>query len=147
MSPRLPTLLFTAALLGACSPIVRTHGNMVDPADLSQLHPGVSGQADVVALLGSPNAEGTFSPNEWYYIGQTTKQTAFFAPDVSERRITKVTFDPATGVLKSVEQLSKADGLAVSPVSRTTPTAGHNLGVVEQVLGNVGRFNAPNKDK
>jgi outer membrane protein assembly factor BamE (lipoprotein component of BamABCDE complex) len=147
MFPRLPVLLLTTTLLTACSPIVRTHGNMVDPVDLSQLRPGVSGQADVVAVLGTPNAEGTFAPNEWYYIGQTTKQTAFFAPKVSERRVTKVTFDPNTGALKSIEQLAKDDGLAVSPVDRTTPTAGHNLGVVEQVLGNVGRFNSPSKDK
>jgi outer membrane protein assembly factor BamE (lipoprotein component of BamABCDE complex) len=145
MNRTLPQLLLGSLLLTACSPIVRTHGNIVDPAELSQLRPGVSGQADVVAVLGSPSAEGNFTPYEWYYIGQVTKQTAFLAPDLSTRSVTKVTFDPNTGILKSIEQLDKDQGLAVSPVERTTPTAGHNLGVVEQVLGNVGRFNAPDK--
>ncbi len=148
MTAALPRLaLLGTVFLSACAPVVRTHGNLVDPADLTQLRPGVSGQADVVALLGTPSAEGTFNPNEWYYIGQTTKQTAFLAPDISERRVVKVTFDPATALVQKVEQLDKSDGIEVAPVARTTPTAGHNLGVIEQVLGNVGRFNSPSKNK
>jgi len=139
------TTIALTLLCSACSPVVRTHGNLVDEVALSQIQPGVSREADVVAVLGTPSAEGTFNPNEWYYIGQVTSQTAFFAPDVDKREIVKVTFDPATGTVSKVEQLDKSAGQNIEMVGRTTPTAGHNLGVVEQVLGNVGRFNAPDK--
>lgn len=142
-----PLLLATLCLsLGACSPVVRTHGNMVDPDRLSQINPGVSRQSDVVALLGTPSAEGTFNPNEWYYIGQRTEQTAFFAPEVTDRKVVQINFDPATGTVAEVKQLTAADGIDVSPVARTTPTSGHDLTFMEQVMGNVGRFNKPDSE-
>lgn len=131
--------------LAACSPVVRSHGNSVDADRLKQINPGVSRQADVVAVLGTPSAEGTFDPNVWYYVGQTTEQTAFFAPEVSSRDVVRIRFDPATGVVSNVEQFDKSAGQYVDIVDRTTPTAGHNLGVIEQVIGNVGRFSPPKK--
>lgn len=146
----MPRLLVTLPLLlalAACSPVTRTHGNMVSDNDLGQIHPGVSRQADVVAVLGTPSAEGTFDPNEWYYIGQVTKQTAFLAPEVSQRNVIRVTFDPNTGTVAKVEKFDKSAGQYVEMVDRTTPTAGHNLGVLEQVIGNVGRFSPPNKNR
>lgn len=144
MRPFLLALPLLAALAG-CSPITRTHGNMVEADRLQQINPGVTRQADVVALLGTPSAEGTFNPNEWYYVGQVTKQTAFMAPDVVKRSVVRISFDQASGAVTKVEQLDESSGQYVNVVDRTTPTAGHNLGFLEQVLGNVGRFSPPNK--
>jgi hypothetical protein len=42
-----------------------------------------------------------------------------------------------------VEQLDASAGQDVDPVARITPTSGHDLTVLEQVMGNVGRFNKP----
>ena len=126
--------------LAACAPIVRSHGNIVTDDQLSQIHPGVSQQADVAAILGTPSAGGTFDPNQWYYIGQVTEKTAFFAPEVVERKVLRITFDQATGNVSKIEQLDKDAGQNVDLVARTTPTSGHDLGMMEQVLGNIGRF-------
>lgn len=131
--------------LFACTPIVRTHGNMVETDRLQQVNPGVSRQADVAALLGTPTAEGTFNPNEWYYVGQTTEKTAFMAPEVVKRSVVRISFNPADGTVAKVEQMDESSGQYVEVVDRTTPTAGHNLGVIEQVIGNVGRFSPPTK--
>lgn len=139
----LPLLLLA---LTACSPVTRTHGNMVETDRLQQVNPGVSRQADVAALLGTPTAEGTFNPNEWYYVGQVTEKTAFFAPEVVKRNVIRVSFSPADGTVSKVEQMDQSSGQYVEVVARTTPTAGHNLGVIEQVIGNVGRFSPPNKN-
>lgn len=127
--------------LAACAPIVRSHGNFgVTDDQLSQIHPGVSQQFDVAAILGTPSAEGTFDPNQWYYIGQVTEKTAFFAPEVVGRKVLRITFDQATGNVAKIEQLDKDAGQNVDLVARTTPTSGHDLGMMEQVLGNIGRF-------
>lgn len=147
MSKRLLLALPLIALLAACSSVTRTHGNMVDAESLGQIHPGVSRQADVAALLGTPTSEGTFDPNIWYYVGQVSKQAAFFAPEVTERNIVRVSFDPATGTVSKVETFDKSAGSYVEMVDRTTPTAGHNLSVMEQVLGNVGRFTPKDDSK
>lgn len=144
---RIVTPLALLLCLGACSPIVRTNGNMVEDDKLGQITPGVSRQADVAAVLGTPSAEGTFNPNEWYYVGQVTEQTAFFAPEVTSRKIVRITFDPTTGTVSKIDQLDKSAGQDVEMVARTTPTSGHNLSVVEQVLGNVGRFSKKDDSK
>lgn len=136
-----PAWALCACLLAGCAPIVRTHGSRVDADRLAQIQPGVSRQADVAALLGTPSAEGTFDPNAWYYITQRTEQRAFFAPKLVERTVLRVTFDPATGAVQKVEKVDPKAAVALSPVSRKTPTAGHNLTFMEQVIGNVGRFN------
>ena len=45
------------------------------------------------------------------------------------------------GVVDAVDEYLLADGLLIDPVSRTTPTYGKQVGLLEQFLGNVGRFN------
>lgn len=131
--------------LTACAPIVRTHGNSVTENELSQIQTGVSRQADVAAVLGTPSAEGTFNPNEWYYISQRTEKVAFFAPKVVERHVVRIAFDSTSGTVSSVDEIDPKTEVAVSPVDRKTPTAGHNLTFIEQVIGNVGRFNKDDK--
>ena len=62
---RLVSIAVLSFTLAGCTPILRTHGNMVEDDRLSQITPGVSRQADVASILGTPSAEGTFNPNEW----------------------------------------------------------------------------------
>ncbi len=149
MLKRSASLSLLALLLGAssgCSPVVRTHGNVVTSDNMSQIVQGVTRRDDVLALLGTPTAEGTFNSNEWYYISQRTEQTAFFKPDVTERKVVRITFDSASGTVANVETLGKEAGEQIKPVARTTPTAGHNVTALEQILGNVGRFTPKNNE-
>jgi hypothetical protein len=45
-------------------------------------------------------------------------------------------------VLTSVQKKTIDDGKPVEIVSRTTPSPGTEASVIQQLLGNVGRFNA-----
>jgi outer membrane protein assembly factor BamE (lipoprotein component of BamABCDE complex) len=126
--------------LAACSPTVATRGNLLEDERLAQIRPGVSTRDDVAAVLGTPSSVGTFDPNVWYYIGQRTEKTAFFRPDVAERKVVVIRFDD-TGVISAMEQLDASDGQEVEIVDRRTPTAGKELTVVEQIISNLGRFN------
>ncbi len=130
-------LLVSAA--SGCSPIVATHGNLVEPYRLADIHPDVSNKSDVANTLGTPTAAGTLDPNTWYYIGQRTEKIAFLAPEIVERKVVVFHFD-GTGIVRKIDQLDLAAGEDVDIVSRTTPTAGKDLGFLEQMLGNVGRF-------
>lgn len=130
---------FVALALTACAPTLDTRGNIAEADRLKQIRPGVSTRDDVAALLGTPSSTGTFDPNTWYYIGQRTEKTAFFRPDVVERKVVTVRFD-ASGTVREVEQHGAEDGHEVAVVDRETPTAGRELGFFEQILGNVGRF-------
>ncbi|MGQ9367266.1 outer membrane protein assembly factor BamE [Azospirillum sp. ST 5-10] len=142
--------LFAVALAGlaatACAPTVATRGNLTDTEQVAAIKEGQSRREDVAALLGTPTQIGTFDPNVWYYIGQRTEKTAFFQPEVVERKVLIVAFDPG-GVVSEVKQLDASAGQDIEVVSRTTPTHGRELGFLEQMLGNFGRFGAKEQQK
>ena len=137
--------VLVAALLGltaaACAPTVATRGNMTDPEAVASIKTGTTTRAEVAGLLGTPTSMGTFDSNVWYYIGQTTEKTAFFMPDVKERRVVVVHFNDA-GVVSDLKTLDASNGQDIEMVERTTPTHGREMGFLEQMIGNFGRFGA-----
>lgn len=151
MTISIPSAFRAVALLGAvilpglaasgCTPITAQRGNLTDPERVAELQPGQSRRDDVAAVLGTPTSVGTFDPNVWYYIGQKTEKTAFFQPEVVERRVLIVRFDQA-GVVREIKKLDETNGQDVEMVDRSTPTAGREMTFLEQMLGNVGRFSA-----
>ncbi|HYG88298.1 MAG TPA: outer membrane protein assembly factor BamE [Azospirillum sp.] len=145
MTRSTPSKFLAVALLGlaatACAPTVATRGNMTDPDAVATIKTGSTTRDEVASLLGTPTSVGTFDQNVWYYIGQKTEKTAFFKPEVLERRVVVVHFDDA-GVVNDVKQLDANQGQEVEMVERTTPTHGRELGFLEQMVGNFGRFSA-----
>jgi outer membrane protein assembly factor BamE (lipoprotein component of BamABCDE complex) len=118
---------------------VATNGNIVEADRLADIHEGTSNKSDVANALGTPSATGTLDTNTWYYIGQRTEKVAFMAPEVVERKVVVFHFDDSN-TLRKIEQVDLSAGQDVDFVSRTTPTAGKDLGFLEQMLSNVGRF-------
>lgn len=137
--------LVLALFVAACTPTVAQRGNMVDDERLQQLKIGTSTRSDVLGLFGTPTTQGTFDDRTWYYIGQHVEQTGVFAPDITEQRVVKLVFDPATGTLRDMKVLGKDDARDVSMIDRETPTKGKELTVIQQMLGNLGKFSAPDK--
>tara|TARA_Y100000588_G_scaffold2547_2_gene3576 strand:+ start:192 stop:650 length:459 start_codon:yes stop_codon:yes gene_type:complete len=133
-------IALTLIALAACSPVTAQRGNLIDDARLSRLKVGEMNRVEVLNALGTPTSRATFDQDTWYYIGQITEKTAFFNPDVVERRILKLQFDQ-DGTLVSMEQLGLEDAQDVNLVDRETPTRGRELGALEQLLGNLGKFN------
>lgn len=146
MSNRIPTIrLFLCLLpfvLAACAPIVATHGNLVSKTRYDQIVPMTSTRADVAQIWGPPTTVSPFDPDTWYYIGETTSQQGIFEADVDKRQMIKVTFDPANGdTVLALSVVSPDQARAIDPVSRRTPTAGREFTVLQQFVGNLGKFN------
>lgn len=118
----------------------QTRGNKVDPELLAQLVPGTSTRADVVTLIGSPTAKATFDDNTWIYIGEVTKPIIGGTQEVRDQQVVMLTFD-AGGVLRNIEKRGPDDSQNVAVVNRATPSPGNNASILQQLLGNVGRFN------
>ena len=132
--------------LGACS-LVQTprslHGNKVDQDLLKELVPGTSTKKDVTSLIGSPTARATFDDNQWIYISETTHTRIGRLPGVLKQDVVLMNFDEA-GTLRSIKQLNQDDGRDVSIASGSTPSPGSEASVLQQLLGNVGRYNVGN---
>ncbi len=141
---RVPTrVLLLAWLVAGCSylaPPPQPRGVRVDAEQLKQLVTGVSTQADATTLLGSPTAKGTFDQNTWIYVSQMTRPVVGGTLTVLRQNVVELRFDDR-GVLRGVQSLDKANALPVSIVSRTTPAPGTEASVLQELFGNVGRFN------
>ncbi|MBV9523458.1 MAG: outer membrane protein assembly factor BamE [Alphaproteobacteria bacterium] len=129
-----------AFALAACAPVVDQRGNLPDDTKLAQIQPGVTTKEAVSQLLGTPSSIATFSDKTWYYISRRTSQTAFFDPKILDQQVVVVAFDDG-GVVRDVERRGLADARPIEPSARVTPSAGHELGILEQLVGNLGRFN------
>jgi len=129
-----------ALALAACQPTVDQRGNLPEKSKLAEIEPGVTTKEMVSQILGTPSSVSTFSDRTWYYISRRTEQTAFFEPEVLDQQVVVVAFDDS-GVVRDVQHLNLADSRPVDPSSRETPSAGRELGFVEQLIGNLGKFN------
>lgn len=132
-------LLITLGLTTACAPKYATRGNLPSESKLSQIVVGIHNKNDVRKVLGAPSTVGTFEDDIWYYIGKNTTQTAFFREKVIEHKVVAVIYNKL-GTVKHLKMFDKEDLKNITLVKRTTPTAGHSLGFLEQFLGNIGRF-------
>jgi len=141
-SPMLGTAAVAAALLLAgCSTTVDQRGNLPDEAKLELIRPGVTSKDTVSQLLGTPSSVSTFDNKTWYYISDRTEQFAFFKPKLIDQQVVAVSFDE-NGVVQDVTHRGMEDRREVSMSTRVTPTPGRELGLMEQLVGNLGRFNA-----
>ena len=151
--PRPPALLLAPLLLlAACdsqpvqrlvdvvSPTIQQHGARVDPEQLHELVPGTSTKADVTSLIGSPTARATFDDNTWIYIAERTYNRIGRLPGVDKQDVVVLNFDQG-GVLRSVRKLNKDNAQPVSVATATTPSPGTEASFIQQLLGNVGRYN------
>lgn len=138
----LKSLLLAGALAGAlaaCTPQTELRGHVIEEDTLKGLKEGVDNKASVTESLGTPSTIATFDADIWYYISTTQMRRAFFDPQLMERTIVAVEFDP-TGNVLATRRYSLKDGRAVAWVSRETPTRGRELTFLEQMFGNFGRF-------
>jgi outer membrane protein assembly factor BamE (lipoprotein component of BamABCDE complex) len=117
----------------------QSRGNQINAGELKQLVPGTSTRADVTALLGSPTTKATFDDNTWLYISQVTKPVIAGTQRVLNQQVVAISFDQR-GVLKSIGHETRADALPVAVVSRSTPSPGSEASIMQQLLGNIGRF-------
>ena len=132
-------LVFSMLLISACTTIDQKHGAELRPANVDRITPS-STKADVRKALGSPSTTSAFGEETWYYISNQTERGIFSDGELEEQNVLAVSFSQS-GVIQNVELYGREDSKQFAFSDRITPTAGRELTVIEQLLGNVGRFN------
>ncbi len=139
-----PLLRFTALglLVGlvACQTTVQNHGHRLDEERIDRIRPGLSSRGDVAQLLGSPSTLASFDDRTWYYVGRRVEEQSFYNRDLAAQDVLRVRFDER-GIVSGVDRFELADARAIEPVDDQTPTGGNELNIVQQFIGNIGRFN------
>lgn len=139
----LPLILLSFLPVTACTPMKATRGNLLEDYQIKEVLPGIDGKDDVVRKIGSPTTVSTFNENVWYYMGQKTKKKGILDPKVTQEKIVTITFN-AEGKVDTIKELdnSRQD---IPVVQRTTPVSGNDFTFMQQMLGNVGKFNRPDE--
>ena len=143
--PASVAVALAATSLASCAPTIDQRGNLPEPDKLAQIHPGTTTREQVTKILGTPSSTGVFDDKNWYYISRRIKQVSFFDPDVLDQQVYIVNFD-AAGVVRGVDHKDLKDGQDIEPAPGATPAPGRELTFLEQVLGNIGRFNKGGSD-
>lgn len=128
-----------AMALGGCAKDINARGNLPPEEALAQLIPGQQTRQDVQLILGTPSTVSLAGEETWYYISALTTQYAFYSVEELERDIYALKFDER-GILQEVGKLGLLDGEDLQIVQRETPTMGRDFSLIEQLIGNLGRF-------
>ena len=110
---------------------------------LQQVQPNVTTQFDINNLFGPPTIEAPFDDNRgttWYYAGHTSERLGIYKYEITERKLVEVNFDE-NGVVTGLRTLDPAQAQDIDFANRETPTAGREFTILQQFVGNIGRFN------
>ncbi len=127
------------AVVVACAPRLDSRGNMPSGEKFSELRPGEFSRQEILEILGSPSSTAAFGQETWYYVSKRTETMAFLEPKILQRQVLELRFDK-DGVLRKIKNLDLADGYVFDKVERTTPVTGSKMTILEQLFGNIGRF-------
>ncbi|VAW23544.1 hypothetical protein MNBD_ALPHA12-215 [hydrothermal vent metagenome] len=112
---------------------VRTQGYEISQAALQQVRAGQSKDL-VVAVMGSPQTQGTFGEQSAYYYVQTKiEQTQFGLKTVKSRTVLAVYFD-ANNRVKDKAVYTLKDGRLFAVNTTRTASFGQDRTFVEQLL-------------
>lgn len=137
-SPALPLALVLIAT-SACTPMLETHGNFLQTHTIQSVQVNTDTRVDVVKKLGSPTTIAPFDDKVWYYLGQKMIKKGIFDSKVDEERIVMVQFNEE-GTVAAINNV-KSDRLDIPLNDGKTQTGGNEVTVLQQLLGNLGKFN------
>ncbi len=129
------------ALLASCTAQYRVHGYMPSEQDLQQIVPGVDTRASVEDLVGVPNASGVLNSSGYYYIETEMRHFAYQKPEITQRQVVAITFDP-DGVVDNVVTYGLEDGRVIELNRRVTQTSDGDIGFIRKLFGNIGGLSA-----
>jgi outer membrane protein assembly factor BamE (lipoprotein component of BamABCDE complex) len=122
-------VLALGLMLGGCVGETFQRGYMLPEGALQQIPLGAS-QEQVLIVLGTPSTVATVSGESFYYISQrAVRPVSFLQSKVVDQRVIAVYFDRNRKVQRLAEYGIK-DGKVFDFISRTTPTGGADMSVI-----------------
>ena len=128
------TAVLVGTILGGCL-FTETYrrGYILPEGALQQIPLGAT-QEQVLIVLGTPSTVATVSGEVFYYISQRAeREIAFMPQEVTDQRVIAVYFDKERRVQRLADYGIK-DGKIFDYISRTTPTGGSELSLLQPLF-------------
>ena len=127
--------------LSACQATYRNHGYVPPEEQLAQIVVGQTGQGELEGLIGKPTAQGLLAGSGWYYVGSRWEFYGLREPREIDRQVVAISFNEA-GTVSNVERFGIERGQIVVLSRRVTGSGVSSIGLIRQLMGNVGRMQA-----
>lgn len=127
--------------LAACTATYRNHGYVPADDELAQVVIGQTNQSELDGLIGRPSAQGLLTGSAWYYVGSRWEYFGAREPREINREVVAISFSES-GTVTNVERFGLERGQVVVLSRRVTESGISSLGLVRQLMGNVGRVQA-----
>jgi outer membrane protein assembly factor BamE (lipoprotein component of BamABCDE complex) len=132
--------------LAACSPQHSYHGYSFEGKNIETIKAGQTTEHQILSTFGSPTTYSDFGDKTYYYIGMRSSRKAFLERKAEEQITLEVVFDH-NGLVKSVETYTLERANPIEYEEHKTKLKGNDLNPIQQILRNVGKFNAPKSKK
>ncbi|MTH33096.1 outer membrane protein assembly factor BamE [Paracoccus limosus] len=133
--------LVLPAALAACQATYQNHGYVPPEDQLAQVVVGKTNQSELDGMIGRPSAQGLLTGSAWYYVGSRWETYGPRQPREIERQVLAVSFD-GNGTVTNIERFGLERGQVVTLSRRVTDSGVTNIGLLRQLMGNVGRVSA-----
>ena len=137
-------IILSLVIISACSTVRQQNGAELRQVKLDQINSD-SVKGDVYNLLGSPSTKSVYGEETWYYITSRTKKQLIRDDKIINQSIVAISFNP-NDTVDNIEVYDENSRREFASSDRVTPTAGRQLNVFEQLLGNIGKFNTDKSD-
>jgi outer membrane protein assembly factor BamE (lipoprotein component of BamABCDE complex) len=127
------------ALAVACSPVFRNHGYIPPDTELALIEVGTDTRETVAEKVGRPSTEGLLNDVGWFYVQSRWQNRGALAPKEIERQVVAITFTEG-GTVQNVERFGLEQGKVVPLSRRVTESNIKGIGLIRQLLGNIGRI-------
>ena len=131
-------IIILILFLSACATKVSNHG-FVDHEKVAKIQKGKDSKDNVFYILGSPSASSSLEKDSWYYISARQEGVAFFKPELKDQEITEITFDK-NEIVSDIKKYTMEDRKEIEIAEDKTETVTRDMNVLQQLLGNLGRF-------
>jgi len=136
--------IFIASCAGVEEENFESRGYVTKFSDFSKVKLGESDKEEVLNILGSPITTSIFGDEQWVYAGGEVTKETFFKPELKTYESFVITFDK-NGIVKKIDKKDKSALRDVKISKDETSTSGNSVTLIQQLLGNVGKFNSQNK--
>lgn len=134
-------MLTVPAALAACQATYRNHGYVPAEDELAEVVVGKTQQTEIEGMIGRPSAQGLLTGSAWYYVGSRWEFYGPREPREINRQVLAISFNEA-GIVTNIERFGLERGQVVVLSRRVTDSGVASLGLVRQLMGNVGRVQA-----
>ena len=138
-----PSVLVVAGLLTSCAQPIEIHGNRISLRSIEAIEPGKTTEKQVLEQLGKPVITQDYGSKIWIYVKSKSQKTVLSGRNFLDRTVVRVSFNKK-GIATSVDIIPYDKKLNPEISTRKTPTAGQEITVLQQLIGNFGRFENKN---